>query len=283
MIKTLQQSYDGNNLNQATAGIMHFLLEENCTIKALSIVTDANVTGDLVFNISKNGAELFSGAGRPTIVAGTEVGELTGLNIAGLKYDKMLVNLDSIAAGIADTPITLILLVDDGIAAGGGGSSYEEITLTNKVGVTTTAGITAKNLGNGWGDAGAFSVESISDIGEFMLILGDTPTTNYAFMAGPSRVEVNQDYTSIERAINFSDTTQVYENGAGADSAGATAIGDVFIWKFIRDTLGVRRFLYIKNGSVFRRTSVPEGDYHFDIAFYGVMSKIGKIYIKQGF
>lgn len=285
MLKKLQQSYDGNNIGTATNGILHFLLEEDCTIKAVSIVTDANATGDIVFNLSKNGTALFAGAGRPKILSGSKSGKLTGLNIAGLEFDKILVDVESIAAGVVDTPITIILTVDDGVSSGGGGggSSFSPITWTSKVGCVESSDILTNTTGsNGWGTSGAFSVEKISDTGVLRYCRGYGASEPEAMMMGLSHSDPDQSYTSIRYGLLLSSGADIYELGTGRTSFPFTPF-DIFEWRIFRNEKKERCLHYLKNGDIMRAIIIIEGDLYVDLAFYGGSASVGKPMMKIGF
>lgn len=282
MIKKLQQSFNGDDLNAATSGIIYFRLEENCVIKAISILTDANTTGDLTFNCNLAGVDLFSGAGRPKILSGQNLAEKTALNINGNKFDVFILNLISINAGIAKAPITLILEVDDGVSVGGGGGGdgFEQVTFTNLVNAAQELyGAVKKTAGTNAWDAGCYSVESIADVGKFKVVVVDSTGSDFGFMVGASIADPDANFTSILRAILVSNGGNIYESGSSIISVPVLPKSEL-VFELYRDGSNNRRIKYAVDSFEMRDTTFPEGPAHLDVSFYGVNSRIIKAFIQ---
>jgi hypothetical protein len=111
MIQNLTKLYEGANLSGATEGIIYIPILFDCDLNGVDVLTDAAVSGaNAVFSLSKNGVTI-GGAG-VTINIGSKIGSVTGLNVALVKGDEIVLNL---ASGAVSSPLTLNLVTDDGI------------------------------------------------------------------------------------------------------------------------------------------------------------------------
>ncbi|HEX8248962.1 MAG TPA: hypothetical protein VF599_12365 [Pyrinomonadaceae bacterium] len=120
MINQLTLVYTGGSLSGATSGVIYVPIMKDGTLKAVDVKTDENVVGaNAVFALYKNGVEI-SGAG-VTINIGSKIGTTTGLNVALVKGDEIVLNLVS---GGVSSPVTLNLDVDDGETAGIASAAY---------------------------------------------------------------------------------------------------------------------------------------------------------------
>jgi hypothetical protein len=77
----------------------------------VDVLTDAAVSGaNAVFSLSKNGVNVPAAA--VTINVASKIGSVTGLDVALVKGDEIVLNL---ASGAVSSPVTLNLVIDDGI------------------------------------------------------------------------------------------------------------------------------------------------------------------------
>lgn len=100
----------------ATGDVIKFRAPFAGTIKEIHIWTDsANTNGDHIFNLNKNGSDLYSGGARPTIAQNQTLGSKTGLSDAVAFGDILLLQLESVATGGVSANLTLQILFDDSI------------------------------------------------------------------------------------------------------------------------------------------------------------------------
>jgi hypothetical protein len=103
----------------STGNLLEFIAPFSGTIKDLYFKTtgSANSSGDNIFNIAKNGTDLYSSGGRPKIAQGDVLGSKTNLSDAIVFGDVLTVKADSLASGGADANLVLIIIFDDTPAA----------------------------------------------------------------------------------------------------------------------------------------------------------------------
>ena len=123
MITSEIKQYEGDDISGPVLDLM-LVSGISGTIKALTLIASGNVTDDAVFNLTKNGVALFTGADRPTVLSGTNNVPVTGLNITVAETDALFLDLEECGSEGVTAPIILILKVDDGAPAG---LSVEEI------------------------------------------------------------------------------------------------------------------------------------------------------------
>jgi hypothetical protein len=106
MINKYQTIYTGANLNAPSSGILAIYALGAGTVKNVRVkVKTANTAGDTVFNLSKNGVDLFTD--ELTIEQNETVVSLTGQSIAVVFGDILVLKLDSIATGGVIAPIAV--------------------------------------------------------------------------------------------------------------------------------------------------------------------------------
>jgi hypothetical protein len=100
-------------------GILEFPFPLTGTLKGVYLRVGAPLAADAssaaIFNVRKNGVQLWTGAQRLEIAAGQQTATKTGLSIAGARGDMLRLDLESIGSAAAFAPITLILDIDDGL------------------------------------------------------------------------------------------------------------------------------------------------------------------------
>lgn len=117
MIQDLTKLYEGADLEGETEGVIYLPILLDCNLQGVDVKTDEGVADDdAVFALFKNGVEM-SGI-VPTVVVGTKIDSITGLDIDLVKGDEIVLNLVS---GNISAPVTLNLVVDDGVEVGGDG------------------------------------------------------------------------------------------------------------------------------------------------------------------
>lgn len=126
MINSLEAIYDGDDLPDATLGVLEFR-SPGGTIKAAYLYVGGNVSGDAVFNLTKEGVALWTLADRLTVATATDEISKINLNIATARGDVIQLDLEECPAGGVASPITLILEIDDGVAAGGASLTDEQL------------------------------------------------------------------------------------------------------------------------------------------------------------
>ena len=100
---------------EATGDIIKFRAPFAGTIKEIHLWTDvANSNGDNVFNLNKNGSDLFAGGARPKIAQSATLGSKTGLSESVAFGDTLLLQLESMATGGVKAYLTLQIIFDDG-------------------------------------------------------------------------------------------------------------------------------------------------------------------------
>lgn len=264
-VKKLQNIYRGADLNAPANGIMYFRIEEQTVITKITIVADANLTGDAIFNLNLAGTDLLAGTNRPKILAAADRIVLSGLNLPAGNLDKCLLQLQSLTAGVVKSPITLIIESDEALVV----IPFNDIAWQNFVNSSLVGGVLKKSTANVAWDAGASSVEKISTVGMFRFTIVYDPAAGSARMFGLSYVDSNASFTTMNFAVNTSDSG-IYELGSSPGTMGGCVISDVFDFKVYLNGTNQRCVDYIKNGLVKRTvTNIAAGDLIFDCSIYG--------------
>jgi hypothetical protein len=111
----------------ATGDIIKFRAPFSGTIKEIHLWTDtANTNGDNVFNLNKNGSDLYLGASRPKIAQSATVGSKTGLSDTVAFGDILLLQLESMATGGVNANLTMQILFDDGVSVSSSGYGVDK-------------------------------------------------------------------------------------------------------------------------------------------------------------
>lgn len=106
MINKYQAIYSGNDLLAPSGGVLAVYALGSGTIKNIRAkVRAANMAGNTVFNLSKNGADLFTT--ELTITSGQTSISLTGLSITVVFGDLLVLKLTTIATGGVTAPVAL--------------------------------------------------------------------------------------------------------------------------------------------------------------------------------
>lgn len=109
--KTYESSiYPIGNLTGAAADVADVDIVRDLTIKGLTVIVGEAVSGDAVFALYKNGSEETSAA--LTIASGTRTGSVSGLSIAVVTGDKIVLRR---SLGTITQAVTIALSVDYGI------------------------------------------------------------------------------------------------------------------------------------------------------------------------
>lgn len=126
MIQVLEKIYDGPILTSPTANLIYFRLPFDCDISDIRLIgTGFNSgLGNWLFNVSVAGANLFTGSGRITFNSSTNDVTKSSLATSGLQGDIVVLNLEQNGGGSLQSPITLLMTVDDGQTSGGGGAVH---------------------------------------------------------------------------------------------------------------------------------------------------------------
>lgn len=150
----------------------------------------------------------------------------------------------------------------------------------NVVGVTASNNNITKNVGAGWGNAGASSVQSFSSGGDGYTEFSTNENNTYK-MIGLSNSDTSQHYNTIDFAIHLDGGGYVfvYENGsriAGpgvGDEFGTYMAGDVF-----RVAVESGTVKYYKNGSLFYTSTVaPTYPLLVDTSLYSLGATITNV------
>jgi hypothetical protein len=109
MIQNLTKLFEGEPLSGVNSGVVYVPILFDCTLIGIDILTDQNVTGDVVFSVAKNSI-LVEGS-TLTVSNGTRIESSGVLDVDLVKGDEVVLNMLS---GSLNSPITLNLVVDDG-------------------------------------------------------------------------------------------------------------------------------------------------------------------------
>lgn len=112
-IQRLQKIYDGANLTGTHAGVMYLRAEFGGVITGLNLYADAPVSQDSIFNLAKNGVNLFAAGSEPKILSGNNLVSVNALNFAVAKGDLLTLNCTNVSV---QSPLVLFLDIDDGVA-----------------------------------------------------------------------------------------------------------------------------------------------------------------------
>ena len=239
-IENLTLQYTKADLSGAAADVMLLPIIKPGTITALDILTDANVAGDVVFALYKNGVLQSSAAA--TVATGNKIVSVTGLSIAVVKGDEIVLRRSS---GAISSPVTLNLVVDDGISSSlpTGGTTgqvltkqsgtdgdadwktlqigYKKVNWTNLVNCTDNGdsdaserGMLTKGSGTGtaW-NAGAGSVESFST-GKLRVVFDNVNFAAFWGLATTNVVADEPNWTALPISIfNNNGTCRYSQNG----------------------------------------------------------------------
>jgi hypothetical protein len=123
MNQNLTKLYEGAPLSGATANVIYIPILFDCELNGVDVLTDENVSGaNAVFSLKKNGVTI-GGAG-VVVNVGQKIGSVVGLDVALTKGDEIILNL---ASGAVSSPVTLNLVVSDGVAAPADGADGQGV------------------------------------------------------------------------------------------------------------------------------------------------------------
>jgi hypothetical protein len=112
MLQIIQKTYEGALLTTPASGVVALFALNGGTIKNVRVKVDAaNTAGATRFNLSKNGTDLF--ATELTVAQNQTVISLTGLNIAVSRFDRLILNLETVSTGGVTAPIALQIESDE--------------------------------------------------------------------------------------------------------------------------------------------------------------------------
>ncbi|MFQ5509430.1 MAG: fibronectin type III domain-containing protein [Leptospirillia bacterium] len=143
------------------------------------------------------------------------------------------------------------------------GDEVSSISWTDLVGVAVSGSTLTKTAGNGWGNGGAASVQTIAGNGAVAFTASDTTTWR---LLGLSASNASASWDTIGYAIwaRGDGTLQVLENGVSMGNFGAYQTGDVLKVQRTGSTI-----TYLRNGAVFHTSLVPStGGLVADAALY---------------
>ncbi len=213
-INSLTKIYDGNDISGAVPNVVYLPILKNGTIVSIDVLTDLNVSGaNAVFSVSKNGA-VISGLS-PTIAIGSRIGTVSGLNIAVVKGDEIILNLVS---GAVSSPITFNLDVDDGVAAGGGAAVETDFISGLELVWNSATGLTVKQ--------GAAYIPSL---GAILRVPSDIVKSGISFSSGFYYVYLFKNGMAAD--VEFSTVAPTFYNGNASSKTGDNTrrcIGSVF-------------------------------------------------------
>lgn len=124
----LTKIYEGADLSGATNGVVYLPILRSGTLEAADVFAGAASAGAAVFEVRKNNV-VVPGLGALTIPNGAKIGSVTGLSIALLKGDEIVLNLVS---GSVSAPITLNLIVNEAAADADAEAFIEAAALTDE-------------------------------------------------------------------------------------------------------------------------------------------------------
>jgi len=126
-VQVLEKVYEGATLSTVTSNVIYFRLPCDCDISDIRLIgTGFNSgLGNWLFNVSIAGANVFSGAGRITFNSSTNDVTKSSLGLTGRSQgDIVVLNLEQSAAGVIQSPLTLLITIDDGLSSGGTGGFF---------------------------------------------------------------------------------------------------------------------------------------------------------------
>lgn len=110
MLVPYQKTYEGDDFTVATNGVLVFYLLKPGNIKKIRILHDQpNEDGATEYQIFHND----NGLADVTIPTNNVTGESVDLDIAGVLFDRIVVNLTSVGGGIVNAPIAFQIEIDE--------------------------------------------------------------------------------------------------------------------------------------------------------------------------
>jgi hypothetical protein len=145
----------------------------------------------------------------------------------------------------------------------------------------TNGTLTSAGGARGWGNAGAFSSDSVTGDGYLSFTVDDIGSFAERYMVGLSSDNPNQHYTSIEHAIYINGTyLSVYESGNNRGGFDPIELGDTL--SVVRSGTSIT---YLKNGEVFYTSEVAvssDTSLHVDSSFYGPGASVADLTLVEG-
>lgn len=145
----------------------------------------------------------------------------------------------------------------------GGSPVVQNVAWTNTVGVNAVGNNLTKTAASGWGNAGAFSSQSIPSGNGYVEF--STSENDHGKINGLSNVDADQNYTSVDFGLNttFTGFVAIYEKGVlVANNVSTYVAGDIFR---VAVESGVVK--YYQNGTLlYTSLAAPVYPLHFDSA-----------------
>lgn len=128
-IQVLEKIYHGDSLTTVASNVIYLRLPCDCDISEIRLLGTGFNSGlsNWLFNVSVAGANVFAGAGRITFSSTTNDVTKSGLAVSGLQGDIVVLNLEQSGTGFLQSPITLLVTIDDGLSSGGGTAYLPDI------------------------------------------------------------------------------------------------------------------------------------------------------------
>lgn len=195
--------YKGSPLVMPTLGLIEIPAPVSGTLKNiyLFLSSDAPALGSLIFNLRKNGVQLFTGAERLVVPSGTRAAQKTDLNIAVMKGDDILrLDLEQTAnvGGRVASPIWMLLEIEDNL-----GTTWTLEQLQDAVAAMMTNGSHTSWVYND--AAGTLSVDAVQLTDE------EIQDKVAAFIAQGTNVTVTYNDAGNTLTIASTDTTRTDE------------------------------------------------------------------------
>jgi len=159
-------------------------------------------------------------------------------------------------------------------------AALTSVSWMNVVGVTTSGNSLTKTAANGWGNAGAASVETLDGVIDGYLEFSTSEATTYK-MAGLSNGDTNQNYDDIDFAFYMmgDGTLRIWEAGQVVGTFGTYSAGDTLRIEVVN---GVVR--YLKNGALLHTSSrSPTFPLLVDTALWSTGATIDSVVIDNVF
>jgi RHS repeat-associated protein len=163
------------------------------------------------------------------------------------------------------------------ISSASGGGSSQNVSWTNAAGVAPAGNNLTKTAGEGWGNGGAASIQTIaSGDGYVEFTVGESGTYR---MCGLSNGDSDQNYPDIDFAVYLAaGGLYVFEDGTNRGYFGSYTTVDVF-----RVAVEGGAVKYKKNGSVFYTSTVaPSYPLLVDTSLYSNGSTLTNVVISSG-
>jgi hypothetical protein len=151
------------------------------------------------------------------------------------------------------------------------------VSWTNAIGVLASGNSLTKTAGEGWGNAGASSLQSITSGDGYVEMR--VSETNKHRMFGLSNGDSHQSYDDIDFALYpaAEGVLRVYEDGDLKGTFGPYAVGDV-----LRVAIEGGEVKYERNGALlYTSTAAPSYPLRVDTAFYSTSATISNAVISQ--